>query len=104
MEAVLTKHAELRIKERCGLGKHGGKRLTEIAYENGISLEEATGQLKRYIQHVIDKSYIYLNNNEKTIKIYAEKVWIYDDYVLITVIPIPKDLRTQANIQIKRKR
>ena len=93
-----SKHAKGRIKERCGLGKDSGDRLTAIALEKGLKQSEATGQLKRYI----DKLY-FTNPNAGNIRIYAEKAWIFSGDKLVTVLYIPHNLRDQANTQIKRK-
>ena len=33
---IVTKHAQQRIRERCGLNKSAVQRLAEIAYEQGL--------------------------------------------------------------------
>lgn len=69
-------------------GKNSGDRLAAIALEKGLKRNEANGQLKRYM----DKLY-FTNPDAGNIRIYAEKVWIFSEDKLVTVLEFPKVLR-----------
>ena len=91
-------HARDRIQERCGINKASCDRIAKIAFDNGLTHAEATGQLKAYITKTFCR-----NESANNIRIYAEKVWIFSEDKLVTVFGIPKGLKDQANTQIKRK-
>lgn len=61
-------HARDRIQERCGINKASCDRIAKIAFENGLTHAEATGQLKAYITKVFNR-----NESANNIRIYAEK-------------------------------
>ena len=80
---IITKHAQKRLKERCGLNKKASERLAKLAYEHGIGHGETTGNLRKWV----DSQYFY---NE--IRLYGDKAFIFSDYKLITVLQIPHNL------------
>ena len=45
-------HARDRIQERCGINKASCDRIAKIAFDNGLTHAEATGQLKAYITNI----------------------------------------------------
>ena len=49
-------HARDRIQERCGINKASCDRIAKIAFENGLTHAEATGQLKAYITKVFNRN------------------------------------------------
>ena len=95
----VTKHANKRIRERCGVGKKSCDRMAEIALAQGLSAKEANGQLKRYM----DALYFY-NKSADNIRIYGGKAWIFNKENLITVLNVPSNLINQANTQTERKK
>ena len=92
-------NARDRIQERCGINKASCDRIAKIAFENGLTHAEATGQLKAYITKVFNR-----NESANNIRIYAEKIWIFANLELVTVFPIPNNLKSQAIEQLKRKK
>ena len=92
-------HARDRIQERCRINKASCDRIAKIAFENGLTHAEATGQLKAYITKVFNR-----NESANNIRIYAEKIWIFANLELVTVFPIPNNLKSQAIEQLKRKK
>lgn len=92
-------HARDRIQERYGINKASCDRIAKIAFENGLTHAEATGQLKAYITKVFNR-----NESANNIRIYAEKIWIFANLELVTVFPIPNNLKSQAIEQLKRKK
>ena len=65
-------HARDRIQERCGINKASCDRIAKIAFDNGLTHAEATGQLKAYITKIFNR-----NESANNIRIYAEKIWIF---------------------------
>lgn len=71
-------HARDRIQERCGINKASCDRIAKIAFDNGLTHAEATGQLKAYITKTFCR-----NESANNIRIYAEKVWIFANVELV---------------------
>lgn len=92
-------HARDRIQERCGINKASCDRIAKIAFDNGLTHAEATGQLKAYITKTFCR-----NESANNIRIYAEKFWIFANLELVTVFALPNNLKSQANKQLERKK
>lgn len=92
-----TKHAERRIKQRCGIQLGSSTRFADLALERGLTHSQTTGSLKRFIDGLyLDKK---LANN---IRVYGDKVFLFRGTTLITVVQLPqKYLKTYAKLQAK---
>lgn len=80
---IITDHGKERIK-RLGVSKKLAKDISDKAIQFGIKHENTTGSLKKYID--------WLYFKEKTannIRIYNQKVFIFHDEILITVLNLP---------------
>ena len=84
---LITKHAQKRLKERCGLNKKAAERLANLAYEHGMKHNETTGNLRKWV----DNQYFY-NETANNIRLYGDKAFIFSGYKLITVLQIPHNL------------
>lgn len=84
---VVTKHAQKRLKERCGVSKKSADRMAKKAYEFGMTHSETTGNLKKWV----DGLYFY-NQTANQIRLYGDKAYIFRNQKLITVIQIPHNL------------
>lgn len=84
---MVTKHAQKRLKERCGLSKKAAGRLANLAYERGMKHSETTGNLRKWV----DSQYFY-NETANNIRLYGDKAFIFSGYKLITVLQIPHNL------------
>jgi len=91
-ESHVTSHAGKRIRERVGVNKRSIQTVANRALAKGLGHEELTGKLKRYI----DKLY-FRSQTANNIKVYSEKVYIFRDSVLITVVSLPTGLKRIAN-------
>lgn len=60
----VTSHAKRRLKERCGVSKNSAMNMAERAFNKGISFENASTDLKKYI------SSVYIRH-EKTVIIFV---------------------------------
>lgn len=94
---TVTKHGAKRLKERCGVPKRAVQRNAQTAYEKGLSYENATGKLKKYID----------SKNESTqitdVRIWNGNVYVFFGEALLTVYPLPKKY-TKREIQLRQKR
>lgn len=88
----ITDHALKRMKERCGIHRSAAQRLSDKAYTDGISHGETNGRLNKYITALY-----FQECTANNIRIFADKVFIFNDNVLITVIPLPNNLKKQVN-------
>lgn len=93
---VVSKHAEQRIKERCGFTKKASNRMAKRVYEKGISHNQTKGQLNKWITRLY-----FANRRANNIKLYGDKAYIYCDEILVTVLQIPANLMKNLKSMIK---
>ena len=96
---VITDHAEGRFKERVGLPKRLATKNAAAALERGVTHGETSGRLRRYF----DKLY-HFNETANNIRVYCGNVYIFHFDTLITVYPLPHDLRKIAEKIQRNKR
>ena len=96
----LSRHGERRARQRVGLPKRAVERNAQRALTEGIGYREASGALRRYISWL----YELYDGNGNNIRIYGDKVWIFHDAILITVLNVPSEHRKAAvSAQAKRR-
>ena len=83
----VSKHANERLKERCGLNKKSRKRIAEKAFDEGITHSQTTGRLNKWIT-----SLYFRNKRANNIRIYGDKAYIFAGKTLVTVIQVPANL------------
>ena len=98
MEPYVTHHARQRIHERMGVRKKVSDRVAKLALERGLRASETKGMLKKYTGAVFLS---HMNGNN--MRIYAEKVFVFQEDALVTVLPLPNDLKKLARICQKEK-
>ena len=87
MKIKVSKHAEQRMRERCGLNKKSIERIAQKAYDKGISHKNTKGNLNKWITSV------YLKNTKaNNIRLYGEMIYIFCGNILVTVFQIPHNL------------
>ena len=97
MAAVVSNHAEKRIRERVGLKKKCVDKNAEKALEKGLKHSDVRGRLKKYM----DKIYLS-GRNVNNARIYHHFVYLFHDNLLITVVPLPRELHAAADSQSKK--
>lgn len=95
---MVTRHADRRMRERLGVPRSAVRRVAERAMRDGMCREDFHGSLRRYL----DALYYY-NETANNIRVWAEKVYIFHDKSLITVLDLPKRYRNRANSAVKEK-
>lgn len=98
-ELQVSKHGAKRVRQRVGLPKRAVERNAQRALVEGIGYREASGALKRYISWLYERYY----GNGNNIRIYGDKVWVFHDGILITVLNVPGEHR-KAAVSAKAKR
>jgi hypothetical protein len=92
----ITRHAKRRIKIRCGKSMD---RLAEIAFNRGLTHAETTGSLNKYV------TYVHMKNTEaNNIRLYGDKIYIFCNEVLITVMEIPHKYRVLVKKLIDKRK
>lgn len=87
MKIKVSKHAEQRMRERCGLNKKSIERIAQKAYNKGIKHESTKGRLNKWITGVYFK-----NTKANNIRLYGDMLYIFCDNVLVTVFQIPHSI------------
>lgn len=93
----ITKHAEMRMKQRNGLNKKACSRMAQKALECGISHAQTKGRLNKWMT-----SLYFANKEANNIRLYGDKAYIFCGEVLVTVLQIPNDLRKDIESMIKK--
>jgi hypothetical protein len=94
----VTDHGNKRMRSRCGVPKKSCLRLAEEAFKNGITYAETTGSLNKYIT-----SLYFHNQTANNIRILNDKVFIFSNQVLITVLNLPPRYHKNVSKLVKRK-
>ena len=98
--AILTKHASMRMSQRCGIQKKTQAKVVRRAWRHGLTHSESSvdPNLKRWIDG------LYLSHRKPNkILLYGNGAYLFKDDVLITVIHIPESLQESVNRLRKEK-
>lgn len=80
----VTKHAQKRIRERCGLPKKAVQRMADKALVEGVRHKDTVGALHKWVDGLFLQA-----RNGNNIRLYGNHAFIFHDEILITVINIP---------------
>lgn len=97
---VITDHAMSRYKERTSISKSRIIKDAEQAWNNGVSFEEASGSLRRYIdsQHFGSKM-------SGLVRIWNGRVYVFKNDTLITIFDLPEKYKRKGiEYRIRKKR
>jgi hypothetical protein len=95
----ITRHGKHRIHKRCGIKSKGAERLAKIAFERGLTHAETTGSLNGYLTRL----YMY-NRQANNIRLYGDKVYVFCDETLVTVLDTPLKYRRLVNKLMEKKK
>ena len=98
-EIIISPHSKDRMKERLGMNKKSIEKHAKKAYADGLKHSETSGRLNKYITMLYFKKEIANN-----IRIYHHYVYVFKEGILLTVIPLPRDLHDLADKQYKKKK
>ena len=88
----VSRHADERTRKRVGIPRSAVKRMAAKAMSEGVTRYDTNGPLRRYL----DALYHY-NDSANNIRVWSEKVWIFSDHTLITVLDLPQKYKARAN-------
>lgn len=91
-ESYVTAHASKRLRERVGVRKRSIQNISDRALSKGLSHKDLSGKLRRYVDGLFLRS-----RTANNIKVYSEKIYIFRDNTLITVISLPSEFKKLAN-------
>lgn len=97
---IVSRHGEKRLRQRVGLPKKAVERNAQKALVDGIDHRNAPGDLRRYLAALYNR----YDGNGNNIKVYNDKVYIFHDTVLITVLNLPPPYRKAAMGKQKNSR
>ena len=92
----VSKHAEERLKERCGFGKKSYERMAYKAFEEGITHSQTKGNLNKWVTKLY-----FVNRKANNIRLYGDKAYIFYGSTLVTVIQIPIGLVKDMKKMVK---
>lgn len=93
----ISNHAKQRMKERCGFNKKSQERMAEKAFNEGITHKQTRGRLNKWIT-----SLFFKNCNANNIRIYGDNAYIFCGKTLVTVIPVPSNIRRDMDKMIEK--
>lgn len=94
----ITQHGKARVRKRCGLPSKSVSRMVQEALDKGLKHSETTGRLNRYITALYFK-----NQKANNIRIYGDKVYIFSNETLITVLNLPNQYKKLAEKCFERR-
>lgn len=95
---TISNHARHRMKERCGFNRKAQDRMAEKAFYEGITHKQTKGRLHKWVT-----SLFFKNCNANNIRLYGDNAYIFCGETLVTVIPIPNDLRKDFERMVEMK-
>lgn len=95
-DVVITRHAEKRLAERSGLNKSAMQRMCNRAFYNGIKHSDTKGRLNKWVT-----SLYFRNPKANNLRLYGDKVFIFSDKILVTVMQIPNNLKKDLRAMSK---
>lgn len=94
----ISNHARQRMKERCGFNRKAQDRMAEKAFYEGITHKRTKGRLHKWVT-----SLFFKNCNVNNIRLYGDFAFIFAGETLVTVIPIPVNLKKDFEKMVERK-
>lgn len=91
----VTHHAKKRAKQRLKWNSAAIVRMAKIAYIKGKGIDTTKGKLKKFLLNKFANDPL----RPCTVIIYAETIFLFNNKTLITVIPVPTDLKKYIRIR-----
>lgn len=102
--AKMTFHSIARMKTRCGTSRSASQRLAGVALTYGATRSEVTGQLNRYLTKVYHNGTGFAGQYAENIRAYGDKLYVFSDSVLITVLQLPQQFIPQVKRITQQKK
>ena len=85
------------MKERCGFNRKAQDRMAEKAFYEGITHKQTKGRLHKWVT-----SLFFKNCNANNIRLYGDNAYIFRGETLVTVIPIPGNLKKDFERMVEK--
>lgn len=95
MSVIVSRHAEMRLKERTGINRSAMQRIADKAFDVGFAHAETKGNLRKWVT-----SLYFHNQQANNIRLYGDKAYIFCDQTLVTVLQIPSNLRNDMRAMV----
>lgn len=92
--AILTKHASMRMIQRCGIQKSIQAKIVRRVWRHGVTHAETSESVN--LKKWVDGLYLSQRKPNK-ILLYGNGAYLFKDEVLITVLNIPENLQAEVN-------
>lgn len=89
----VTRHADKRMRKRVGVNRSAVEKMARRALNDGYTRHDFQGSIRRYL----DALYYHNDGEANNIRVWGEKVWIFADNTLITVLDLPQRYKNRAN-------
>lgn len=93
----ISNHARQHMKERCGFNRKVQDRMTEKEFYEGITHKQTKGRLHKWVT-----SLFFKNCNANNIRLYGGYCYIFAGETLVTVIPIPSNLKKDFERMVEK--
>ena len=90
----ITKHASMRMSQRCGIQKNTQAKVVRRAWRHGVRHIESSIDIN--LKRWIDSLYLSQRKPNK-ILLYGNGAYLFKDNVLLTVIHVPENLQGSVN-------
>lgn len=84
------------MKERCGFNRKAQDRMAQKAFNEGITHKQTKGRLHKWVT-----SLFFKNFNANNIRLFGDFAFIFCGETLVTVIPIPNNIKKNMEDMIK---
>ncbi len=97
-----SKHADIRISQRCDLKDVSDRTLIKLAYIKGLTLKHFKGKVEKYM---LEKMNGFRENGKNRVVLYRGYLFIFNhlEKMLITMYPLPDDIKQEYERQMKIK-
>lgn len=93
----VSRHAEIRIRERQGLNKKSIERMAQKAFDKGIRHEQTKGNLNKWLT-----SKYFVNKQANNLRIYGDYLYVFDGNTLVTVFRVPNNLLKNIDDMVRK--
>lgn len=93
----VSRHAEMRIRERQGLNKKSIERMAQKAFDKGIRHEQTKGNLNKWLT-----SKYFVNQQANNLRIYGDYLYVFDGNILVTVFRVPNNLLKNIDDMVRK--
>lgn len=81
----VSKHGSERTRKRAGVPKKTVRRIVAVALEKGLTYDETTGSLRRYMDAIRLRD----GTSNTIVKVYGTMTFVFKEDTLVTAFQVP---------------